>query len=351
MSSCQKYIEQMNRYLDGELPAAQISQLLEHMEECPSCRARFEAMKVIAFEMRHMEVKPPAGLHDNIMQAVASTEQRRPRWWIKGVTTIAACAALLLLTSNSNFFHMAGNYLFSTDAIDSATGAAADQDEPETAEQQAPMLGDAVTGSAEPEGDGNDNTTAPAALPPEPQARGGGQQEEGTPVEPRAKLEAELPEKAAQGDAAAEEPQEGLNIQAADSGEEQKTDDSAGARAVPYSEQSPGVLAAEADSISDANVNNFRVPQLDTDEVFEFYCVALGTGTIPNVFPVEQTIHFPEKKCLYIYVDSNEFTEAGCAKLLRQAGFTVVDEPANLPSTEIGADYGLIVIYEYDVNK
>lgn len=74
MSSCQKYIEQMNRYLDGELPAAQISQLLEHMEECPSCRARFEAMKVIAFEMRHMEVKPPAGLHDNIMQAVASTE-------------------------------------------------------------------------------------------------------------------------------------------------------------------------------------------------------------------------------------------------------------------------------------
>ena len=51
MSGCEKYAELMNRYLDGDLPASQISDLLDHLETCASCRNRFDALKIMAFEM------------------------------------------------------------------------------------------------------------------------------------------------------------------------------------------------------------------------------------------------------------------------------------------------------------
>ncbi len=59
MSGCEKYAELMNRYLDGDLPASQISDLLDHLETCASCRNRFDALKIMAFEMRHMQTDPP----------------------------------------------------------------------------------------------------------------------------------------------------------------------------------------------------------------------------------------------------------------------------------------------------
>lgn len=39
MSGCEKYAELMNRYLDGDLPASQISDLLDHLETCEIGRA------------------------------------------------------------------------------------------------------------------------------------------------------------------------------------------------------------------------------------------------------------------------------------------------------------------------
>lgn len=346
MSSCQKYIEQMNSYLDGELPAAQISDLLEHLEECPSCRARFEAMKVVAFEMRHMQRKPPAGLHDNIMQAVRNTDQRRPSSWLKAVTTIAACAALFLLISNTNFFRMAGNYLFPTET--NQNSAIPESANDSAGPIQEPALGDAVTGSAEPQDGGMEGyALAPAAEPPaeEPADEG----EPGQPVEPRTKVAAEMPQQEDTGaDNSIQEPASGG--QADQKETEEQAGDEPAARAVPYAQQSDGVLAAEVYG-NNSDSGSFRVPPLDTDEAFAFYCVALGTGNIPNVFPKEQIIRFVEKKCLYIYVDAGDFTQEGCAKLLEQAGFNVVDEPTNLPQTDASSDYGLIVIYEYDVTK
>ena len=95
MNSCEKYIEAMNRYLDGDLPVSQISDLLEHLEVCPSCRARFEALKILSFEMRHMQKEPPEALHKNIMQAVNSTP-RRPKRYAKAVATAAACAGTVV---------------------------------------------------------------------------------------------------------------------------------------------------------------------------------------------------------------------------------------------------------------
>ena len=110
MNFLEKYIEAMNRYLDGDLQFSQISDLLEHLEVCPSCRARFEALKILSFEMRHMQKEPPEALHKNIMQAVNSTPQR-PKRYAKAVATAAACAALFIALQG-DVFRFAGQSLF-----------------------------------------------------------------------------------------------------------------------------------------------------------------------------------------------------------------------------------------------
>ena len=117
MTGCEKYIQQMNRYLDGDLPASQISDLLEHLESCPSCRNRFDALKIIAFEMRHMQKQPPASLHEHIMGAVRRTPQKRSQSYLRAFGMLAACAALLVLTLQQGFFRTMGDYLFPQDGV------------------------------------------------------------------------------------------------------------------------------------------------------------------------------------------------------------------------------------------
>lgn len=136
MNSCEKYIEAMNRYLDGDLPVSQISDLLEHLEVCPSCRARFEALKILSFEMRHMQKEPPEALHKNIMQAVNSTP-RSPKRYAKAVATAAACAALLFIALQGDVFRFAGQSLFTSQSSQSETPYLGQQAADEAASQDA----------------------------------------------------------------------------------------------------------------------------------------------------------------------------------------------------------------------
>ena len=106
---------------------------------------------------------------------------------------------------------------------------------------------------------------------------------------------------------------------------------------------------ADLDSSSDASgksTSNFMVPFLDTDEVFAFYCVATGKGEIPNAFEEDEIVRYPDKNCVYIYVSTQHFTQTGCENLLRLGGFTI-HNPINLPKTDAGMPYGLVVIYQY----
>jgi hypothetical protein len=108
--------------------------------------------------------------------------------------------------------------------------------------------------------------------------------------------------------------------------------------------------AKRSGSDSDADSDQpFRVPPLDTDEVFAFYCVALGQGSIPNAFDQNEIVRFPDKNCLYIYVQTTQFTKKGCENLLSQSGFAI-REGANLPETDESMPYGLIVIYGYEMD-
>lgn len=347
MTGCEKYIQQMNRYLDGDLPASQISDLLEHLESCPSCRNRFDALKIIAFEMRHMQKQPPASLHEHIMGAVRRTPQKRSQSYLRAFGMLAACAALLVLTLQQGFFRTMGAYFFPQDGVYSGgtmadtTGQAAkgstqnslDQEnnlENET-DPQAPA--DASDQTEDTEGASEYDTAAKSneTGASSPQMEGRSQ---------TAPADGESSSNSQAGEAPASlEPSEhshsGSNTP--ETGSVEPNQD----KVQPHT--------SEADSSSDASgkaASNFMVPFLDTDEVFAFYCVATGRGEIPNAFEEDEIVRYPEKNCVYIYVSTQNFTQTGCENLLRLGGFTI-QNPTNLPKTDAGMPYGLVIIYQY----
>ena len=368
MNSCEKYIEAMNRYLDGDLPVSQISDLLEHLEVCPSCRARFEALKILSFEMRHMQKEPPEALHKNIMQAVNSTP-RRPKRYAKAVATAAACAALLFIALQGDVFRFAGQSLFTSQSSQSETPYLGQQAADEAASQDVGTAAKAQTAPQPAESDSAALGRAAqvqehAAASEAPQESAGG----GDTAEPAQGGAAQ----AGQGNTGSSAASSGSTDAAAPSGEETQTDGSdaygnavggagqSGSTTQPPEEAEDAAQPELRDTETDAvgsqqtevgnsaavyDTENFQMPPLDTSEVFAFYCVALGDGALPQAFPEEGVLHFAEKKCTYIYVKADQFTQQGCANLLQQAGFTVVRDPSGLPATDPEAAYGLVVLY------
>lgn len=348
MTGCEKYIQQMNRYLDGDLPASQISDLLEHLESCPSCRNRFDALKIIAFEMRHMQKQPPASLHEHIMGAVRRTPQKRSQSYLRAFGMLAACAALLVLTLQQGFFRTMGDYLFPQDGVYSGgtmadtTGQAAkgstqdsldqennleDETDPQAPADASDQTEDAADAS-EYDTAAKSNETGASS----PQMEGRSQT---VPADSETNYSTPRTEEAPASLEPSEHSQSGSNTP--ETGSVEPTQD----KVQPNT--------AETDSSSDASgksASNFMVPFLDTDEVFAFYCVATGQGEIPNAFEEDEIVRYPEKNCVYIYVSTQNFTQTGCENLLRLGGFTI-QNPTNLPKTDAGMPYGLVVIYQY----
>ncbi len=348
MSGCEKYAELMNRYLDGDLPASQISDLLDHLETCASCRNRFDALKIMAFEMRHMQTDPPSALHGQIMQAVQRSNQRRPRAYLKTAFAIAACAAVMALAVNGNFFQIADNYLFANKSVSTETST---ETSAETSADQADGAAPAQAPVQSPAGAmGNSpaQTNESGLAPPEADAPSESEVSVRLPA-----MDDGLPELAGD-ENAAEDPM--LLDEAAPAEKASASLSSAGAqesgrgRQAQQSDDLKTEAAKRSGSDSDADSDQpFRVPPLDTDEVFAFYCVALGQGSIPNAVDQNEIVRFPDKNCLYIYVQTTQFTKKGCENLLSQSGFAI-REGANLPETDESMPYGLIVIYGYEMD-
>ena len=98
MNNCKKYIEQMNMYLDGELKASEIPQLLEHIEKCPNCEKRFEMLKLITFGMREADIAVPENLHEKIMAGVKEEQKlHRNKKRIARISKFSALAAVLVI--------------------------------------------------------------------------------------------------------------------------------------------------------------------------------------------------------------------------------------------------------------
>lgn len=360
MSGCEKYAELMNRYLDGDLPASQISDLLDHLETCASCRNRFDALKIMAFEMRHMQVEPPAALHSQIMQSVRHSGQRRPRAYFKTAFAIAACAAAMVLAINGNFFQMADHYLFNNGNKSASAETAEDAAEQDAApEAAAPAGGEAPAGEAD---GAAPQEAAPAAAPPSIAQDDVKRIEEPDLAAPFAPEETESPQ-TGQGGASSDQgtagdTEGGESAKAAASEGPAANADAPAPRSAAVSpeqhqeaKEEGGGQAPQNQEANDQEANEsqpFRIPPLDTDEVFAFYCVALGEGSIPNAFEQNEIVRFPDKNCMYIYVKTTQFTKKGCENLLSQSGFTI-REGANLPETDESMPYGLVVIYGYEM--
>lgn len=78
----------------GELPESRRASVLAHMENCPACRAYYEAMAGL-----EGEETAPEGFAARVMDAVRATPQqkvrrKRPLW--QGVAAMAACAVLVV---------------------------------------------------------------------------------------------------------------------------------------------------------------------------------------------------------------------------------------------------------------
>jgi hypothetical protein len=100
MTNCDKYLDMISSYVDGELSEEEKAELLAHVERCPSCRSILHAYETIAQETGELLSDPPAELKERVMAQIGETggRQRKNRRFVFGrYTALAACLALILL--------------------------------------------------------------------------------------------------------------------------------------------------------------------------------------------------------------------------------------------------------------
>ena len=100
MTNCDKYLDMISSYVDGELPEEEKAELFAHVGRCSSCRSVLNAYETIAQETQELLADPPEKLKERVMEQVRETvgRQRKNRRFIFGrYTALAACLALILL--------------------------------------------------------------------------------------------------------------------------------------------------------------------------------------------------------------------------------------------------------------
>ncbi len=302
MNNCQDYIIKMNQYLDGELPVEEISDLLRHMDECEECRKKYENLKIIAFETRHLRAETPRQLHANIMNAIAHERPiRRLRRLnrLGHLAALAACGALLVVMVNTVAPWLREKPLFGGSS--NYSGEAADESmnmapmAPQTAESAPEDAGGTERSLAA----DNDVAAMPAAAP---------------------------------GDAATAYDQNGEG----ENGLEKDQPDAASGGT------QPGVLMQTAGYDHDL----FTVPALRSSELVAWYIIATGTGDPSELFPMESVIGERELGETYIFVPNTASEKEDAGQTLIDAGFILHDNVDNLPEVDETAEYGLIVVFE-----
>lgn len=102
MKHCEKYIELISAYVDGELSEAEVSELEAHLVSCEDCRRTLEFYRELSTLEQESMVEPPAGLHDSIMTAV-KREKRRP--FVRAIPAlVGSLAACLVIAVGVGYF-------------------------------------------------------------------------------------------------------------------------------------------------------------------------------------------------------------------------------------------------------
>lgn len=110
--NCKKVLSRLHAYLDGELPAAPMHEMEEHLGSCPSCRSQAEYIRQMDVMLDSFTAPPlPRGFSSRVMakarRRTLSAPERRPfpglAWlplrWLADLTVpmrFAACTIVLL---------------------------------------------------------------------------------------------------------------------------------------------------------------------------------------------------------------------------------------------------------------
>lgn len=142
MSRCDKYLEMISLYVDGELDEDSAAQLREHLEECQECRKYYEAFSIISQNIE--ETQAPEGFASEVMGALresggrqavgaASGNNARKRKLTRSTVgrfaALAACLALVVAAGVKVAFPGAESNASGGDPVQfAATGACGDED-------------------------------------------------------------------------------------------------------------------------------------------------------------------------------------------------------------------------------
>ena len=101
MSECERFEERISALLDGELSAEEEAELRAHLEQCPDCRAMYEAFAAVGEAVRAQEV--PATLHAGIMSKIRDAQKAHHTQGVlirlRPILAAAACLVVLVGTT------------------------------------------------------------------------------------------------------------------------------------------------------------------------------------------------------------------------------------------------------------
>ena len=116
MSDCEKYLDLISAYIDGELPEQDRADLESHLASCENCRALYDTLTAVSEDMRSDLADPPEDLVENVMAGIraengyplADARPRKRRTVIRRAALAAACLAVVILAvpTLSKFGHM-----------------------------------------------------------------------------------------------------------------------------------------------------------------------------------------------------------------------------------------------------
>lgn len=124
MKPCEKYIDLIQRSVDGELSEGEKDILNAHLAACPGCKAIYDTYEHIQKGIMEGEEAPPAALSGAVMKAICrEKEERKPLTWLKRskFTLIAAAAVLVIFLVGKNV-----NLDFGASSADISGSAAAE---------------------------------------------------------------------------------------------------------------------------------------------------------------------------------------------------------------------------------
>lgn len=100
MNTCENLAALLDLYVDGELDAADMLRVQEHLANCSACQAYVDDALAIRAAFPDAEQTPvPEDFADSVMAAIRAdtAAKKKPAPWVKLLLPLAACCAIVLL--------------------------------------------------------------------------------------------------------------------------------------------------------------------------------------------------------------------------------------------------------------